>query len=39
MRKFIGRSPEQTEEFLSAVVEPILQENAALLGLDAQVRV
>ncbi len=39
VRKFVGRSPEQTEEFLSAVVEPILQENSALLGLDAQVRV
>ena len=39
VRKFVGRAPEQTEEFLASVVAPILEENAALLGLDAQVRV
>ena len=39
IRKFVGRAPEQTEEFLAAVAAPILEENAALLGLDAQVRV
>ena len=39
IRKFVGRAPEQTEEFLASVAAPILEENAALLGLDAQVRV
>ena len=39
VRKFVGRAPEQTEEFLASVVAPILEENAALLGLEAQVRV
>ncbi len=39
IRKFVGRAPEQTEEFLASVVAPVLQENAALLGLEAQVRV
>ncbi len=39
IRKFVGRAPEQTEEFLASVTAPVLEENAALLGLDAQVRV
>ncbi len=39
IRKFVGRAPEQTEEFLEEYVRPVLEENAALLGLEAQVRV
>jgi len=30
--KFIGRSIEQTDEYLAAVVEPILKANADALG-------
>ena len=30
--KFIGRSKEQVEEYLSEVIQPLLEENEALLG-------
>jgi adenylosuccinate lyase len=36
---FIGRAPEQTEEFLSEIVSPILKANKAILGLKGQVNV
>ncbi len=39
VRKFIGCAPEQTERFVSSVVEPILAANRALLGVDAQINV
>ncbi len=32
VKRFIGRAPEQTEEFIAAEIDPILRENAALLG-------
>ena len=36
-RKYVGRAPQQTEEFLAEVVNPILEENRELLGLTAQI--
>jgi len=37
--RFVGRAPEQTEEFLAARIDPLLKEHADLLGDDAEVRV
>ncbi len=37
--KFIGRAPRQTEEFISNEIQPILDENAHLLGEKGDVRV
>ncbi len=37
--RFVGRAPEQVEEFLAAEVDPILACNAHLLGETAEVRV
>jgi len=37
--KFIGRSKEQTEEFIAEVIKPILDENKKLLGLKADIKV
>ena len=39
LRQFVGRAPEQTEEFLEAYVRPALRENAALLGVQADVSI
>ena len=36
-RRYVGRAPQQTEEFLAEVVSPILEENRELLGLTAQI--
>lgn len=38
-KKFIGRAPEQTEEFIAAEILPVLRENAALLGERGEVSV
>ena len=38
-KKFIGRSPEQVEEFLSEEIDPILAAHAAELGESGEVRV
>lgn len=38
-KKFIGRCPEQVEEFLSAEIDPILAAHAAVLGASGDVRV
>lgn len=38
-KKFIGRSPEQVEEFLSEEIDPILAVHAAELGESGEVRV
>ena len=38
-KNFIGRSPEQVEEFLSAEIDPILEKHKALLGESGEVRV
>ena len=36
---YVGRAPEQTEEFLDGVIKPILEANRAVLGLDAEINV
>lgn len=38
-KNFIGRSPEQVEEFLSAEIDPILEKHKDLLGESGEVRV
>ncbi len=38
-KKFIGRAPAQTEEFISAEIDPILSRHADLLGEKSDVRV
>lgn len=37
--KYVGRSPEQVDEFLSEVITPILDENKELLGMSAEINV
>ncbi|MCI8908990.1 MAG: adenylosuccinate lyase [Angelakisella sp.] len=36
---FTGRAPQQVEEYLGEVIEPILEENRALLGDKAEIQV
>ena len=36
---FVGRAPEQTEEFLDEVVQPILDANRDILGMTAEINV
>ena len=36
---FVGRAPEQTEEFLQNYVRPLLEENRELLGMKAEIHV
>ena len=38
-KNFIGRSPEQVEEFLTAEIDPILENHKDLLGESGEVRV
>ncbi len=38
-KKFIGRASEQTEEFISSEIEPILRRHASLLGLKGDVKI
>jgi len=37
--RYVGRAPQQVEEFLADVVDPLLAERADLLGLEGEVRV
>ena len=37
--KYVGRSKEQVEKFLSTVINPILEENKDLLGVKAEINV
>lgn len=37
--KYVGRAPQQVEEFLSEVVNPILEENKEVLGMVAEITV
>lgn len=37
--RYIGRAPEQVEEFLTEVINPILEANRELLGLTADIQV
>ena len=36
---FIGRAPQQTEEFIADYVDPVIEENKNLLGISAEVNV
>ena len=38
-RRYIGRSKEQVEEFLTEVINPILRENKDILGMTAEINV
>ncbi len=38
-KNFVGRAPEQTEEFVNEVVKPILDANKDLLGMTAEIHV
>lgn len=38
-KNFVGRAPEQTEEFLDEVIAPILEANKDLLGMKAEINV
>lgn len=37
--RYVGRAPQQVEEFLSEVVRPILDKNKELLGMKAEIHV
>lgn len=39
VRRFVGRAPEQTEEFLSNEVSPVLEKNKELIGLNVTIKV
>ena len=38
-KNFVGRAPEQTEEFITEVVQPILDANKDILGMTAEINV
>ena len=38
-RNFIGRAPQQTEEFVNEFIKPILEENREVLGLNVEINV
>ena len=38
-QNFVGRAPQQTEEFVSEVIQPILDENNEMLGMTAEITV
>ena len=38
-KNFVGRAPQQTEEFIQEVVQPILDENKDVLGMTAEINV
>ena len=37
--KYVGRAPQQVDEFLSEVVNPILEANKEVLGMTAEITV
>ncbi len=37
--RYVGRAPEQTEEFITEVIHPILERNKDVLGLTAEINV
>ena len=39
VRHFVGRAPEQTEEFLQQEVVPVLKKEKALLGVDVKINI
>ena len=36
---YVGRAPQQVEEFLEEVIEPVLKENQEILGMKAEILV
>jgi adenylosuccinate lyase len=36
---YVGRAPQQTEEFISEVIQPVLDANQEVLGLTAEINV
>ena len=38
-KKYVGRAPQQVEEFLDEVIRPVLEENKDLLGIKAEMNV
>ena len=38
-KNFVGRAPQQTEEFITEVVKPILDANVDVLGMTAEINV
>ena len=38
-KRYVGRAPEQVDEFLREVVQPILEKNQELLGVVAEILV
>ena len=38
-KKFVGRAPQQTAEFIAAEIDPILEKHRASLGEQGEVRV
>ena len=39
VKSFIGRAPEQVEQFVAEEVDPLLEANADVLGAEAEVTV
>ena len=37
--RYVGRAPKQTEEFITEVINPILEKNKEALGLTAEINV
>ena len=38
-KNFVGRAPEQVEDFLKDYVEPVLEKNKELLGIEVEINV
>lgn len=38
-KNFVGRAPEQTEEFINEIVKPVLAANSDVLGMTAEINV
>ncbi|MCC8127289.1 MAG: adenylosuccinate lyase [Clostridiales bacterium] len=38
-KKYVGRAPQQTEEFICEVIAPLLEENKEVLGMKAEISV
>ena len=38
-KKYVGRAPQQVEEFIAHILKPVLEENKDLLGIKAEINV
>jgi adenylosuccinate lyase len=36
---YVGRAPQQTEEYINEIIKPVLDANADVLGLTAEINV